>query len=72
MANIKIDDIKNTGAELFFDSESFMNDLGDDEMNLRGGDWSTFSGGCGTVGSNEWSTWSNGCRTVIIIDIQSQ
>ncbi len=61
MANIEINDLKSAGAELLIDSESFMNALGDDEMNLRGGDWSTFSRGCGSVQANEWSTFSNGC-----------
>lgn len=64
MANIEINDLKSAGAELLIDSESFMNALGDDEMNLRGGiaDWSTASNGCGSVGADEWSTVSNGCR----------
>ncbi|NEO68990.1 hypothetical protein [Moorena sp. SIO3H5] len=62
MANIKVNDLKPTGTELFLDTESFMNDLGDDEMSLRGGDWSTFSGGCGSVQADEWSTFSNQCR----------
>ena len=61
MANIEINDLKPAGAELLIDSESFMNALGDDEMNLRGGDWSTASNGCGSVLANEWSTVSNGC-----------
>ncbi|NEO66645.1 MAG: hypothetical protein F6J98_42250 [Moorea sp. SIO4G2] len=62
MAKIKINDINPTGAELFLDTESFMNDLGDDEMGIRGGDWSTTSHGCNSVTSNEWSTASNGCH----------
>lgn len=62
MANIEINDLKSAGAELLIDSESFMNALGDDEMNLRGGDWSMGSRGCGTVKPNEWSMASNGCR----------
>ncbi len=61
MANIKVDDIKIAGVELFLDSESFMNDLGDDEMNIRGGDWSTFTRGCCTVTEDEWSTFSRCC-----------
>ncbi len=32
MAKLKINDIKPTGAELFDDSESFMNDLSNDEL----------------------------------------
>lgn len=62
MANIEINDLKSAGAELLIDSESFMNALGDDEMNLRGGDWSMDSIGCGTVQPNEWSMKSRGCR----------
>jgi hypothetical protein len=61
MANIEINDLKSAGAELLIDSESFMNALGDDEMNLRGGDWSTTSNACGSVRADEWSTYSNGC-----------
>ena len=33
MANIKVNDIKPAGAELFADSESFMNELSQDETN---------------------------------------
>ena len=62
MANIEINDLKSAGAELLIDSESFMNALGDDEMNLRGGDWSTARRGCGSVRANEWTTVSEGCR----------
>ena len=62
MANIEINDLKSAGAELLIDSESFMNALGDDEMNLRGGDWSTTSNACGSVRADEWSTTSNACR----------
>ncbi|NEO41860.1 MAG: hypothetical protein F6J90_38280 [Moorea sp. SIOASIH] len=32
MANIKVKDIKPTGADLFNDSESFMNELSNDEL----------------------------------------
>ncbi|NEP54095.1 MAG: hypothetical protein F6K65_37015, partial [Moorea sp. SIO3C2] len=32
MAKIKIKDIKSTGADLFDDSESFMNELSNDEL----------------------------------------
>ena len=32
MAKIKIKDIKSTGADLFNDSESFMNELSNDEL----------------------------------------
>ena len=65
MADIKIEDIQFTGNDFFSDSETFMNDLSDDEMGIQGGeffaDWSTGSNSCNTV-NDEWSTWSNGCR----------
>lgn len=32
MAKLKVNDIKTTGTELFDDSESFMNELMDDEV----------------------------------------
>ena len=32
MANIKVNDIKPAGTELFLDSESFMNDVSNDEI----------------------------------------
>jgi hypothetical protein len=70
MADIKINDITITGAELFLDSETFLNDLGDDELNLRGGleVASSRSHYCGTVTVNELSTESIGCRTNIEAD----
>ncbi|NEP34868.1 hypothetical protein [Moorena sp. SIO3B2] len=37
MANIKIDDIKPTGAQLFIDTESFIKDLQDNELKVAGG-----------------------------------
>ncbi|NEQ83929.1 MAG: hypothetical protein F6K26_28225 [Moorea sp. SIO2I5] len=38
MANIKVNDIKPAGSELFGDSESFMQELSNDELNnLHGG-----------------------------------
>lgn len=61
MADIKINDLTITGAGLFLDSETFLNDLGDDEMNIQGGRWSTASDACCTVREDEWSTWSDGC-----------
>ncbi|BAY10902.1 hypothetical protein [Calothrix sp. NIES-2098] len=65
MADIKINDIKLNVAELFLDSESFLNELSNDELNLRGGMQiaSTKSYYCGTVTTNEFSTDSVGCRT---------
>ncbi|MEA5598440.1 hypothetical protein [Rivularia sp. UHCC 0363] len=38
MSTIKISDLHSTGAELFSDSESYMNELGDNELNdINGG-----------------------------------
>jgi hypothetical protein len=37
MSTIKIDDLRPTGAELFSDSESYMNELGDSELDIYGG-----------------------------------
>lgn len=65
MADIKLNDLKPTGAELFLDSESFMNDLSNDEMNLLGGlrlgIQSSDSITCGSVTGNETSTQSRTC-----------
>lgn len=30
-------------------------------VEVNGGDWSTWSGGCNSVTKNEWSTWSGSC-----------
>jgi hypothetical protein len=44
MANIKVNDIKPAGTELFDDSESFMNNLSDSEINnILGGGLLRFS-----------------------------
>ena len=37
MANIVVNDIKLAGAELFSDYETFISDLEDNELELRGG-----------------------------------
>lgn len=37
MANIAISDLRPTGSDLFFDSESYMKDLSDGELNIQGG-----------------------------------
>lgn len=37
MSTIKINDLRPTGAELFSDSESYMNELGDSELDIYGG-----------------------------------
>jgi len=41
MATIKISNLHQTGGELFHDSESYLNEITDDEMNLTvgGGTW---------------------------------
>ncbi len=38
MANIKIDELKPVGIELFADSESFMNEINENDVNyIKGG-----------------------------------
>ncbi|NES91861.1 hypothetical protein [Okeania sp. SIO2B9] len=37
MANINISDLRPAGADLFLDSESFMMDLSEEELDLTGG-----------------------------------
>ena len=37
MANINISDLRPAGADLFLDSESYLNDLTEGEMIVRGG-----------------------------------
>ncbi|MEH2166527.1 MAG: hypothetical protein V7K41_07605 [Nostoc sp.] len=37
MANISISDLRPTGYDLFFDYESYMKDLSDEELNIQGG-----------------------------------
>lgn len=37
MATIKIHDLNPTGSQLFSDSESYLNELTDDEININGG-----------------------------------
>ncbi len=43
MAKIKVNDINPTGADLFDDSESFMNELSTDELEQAMGGLSVFS-----------------------------
>ena len=44
MANINISDLRLAGADLFLDSESYLNDLTEGEMtNTFGGGWSLIS-----------------------------
>jgi hypothetical protein len=37
MATIKISDLHSVGSELFMDSESYLNELTDEELNTQGG-----------------------------------
>ena len=37
MANIKIHDLRPTGSELFHDSETFLNELTDEDLGVEGG-----------------------------------
>ena len=36
MSNIKVNDLKPAGTDLFYDSESFMKNLGEDELSISG------------------------------------
>ncbi|MEH1853590.1 MAG: hypothetical protein V7L11_18400 [Nostoc sp.] len=48
MANIKINNLNTAGSDLFNDSESFLNELTDSELNMtQGGSsiWCAFSAG---------------------------
>lgn len=40
MANITISDLRPAGSELFDDSENYLNDLTDDELNMTQGGYS--------------------------------
>ena len=43
MSNINISDLRPAGADLFLDSESYLNDLTEGEMiNIGGAGWSLF------------------------------
>lgn len=37
MASIKINDLRPTGSELFHDSETFLNELTEEELGVQGG-----------------------------------
>ena len=54
MADIKINDISFDGNDLFADSENFLDDLSNDDMNL-------IQGGLVDLASAGWSTISNHC-----------
>jgi len=43
MPTIKISDLHPTGSELFHDSESYMNELGDGELDIINGGFSPIS-----------------------------
>jgi len=46
MANITISELRPAGTELFLDSESFINELTDEELNLtKGGELAIFLAG---------------------------
>ena len=56
MANIKIDNLRPAGADLLSDSESYLTDLNQDELNVQGGlTWVTvvivLAGSCGAAAS---------------------
>ncbi|AFZ24512.1 hypothetical protein Cylst_2282 [Cylindrospermum stagnale PCC 7417] len=46
MANIKLNDIKPAGAELFTDAESFLNELNETDINKIIGGGSTYARTC--------------------------
>jgi hypothetical protein len=58
MATIIISDLCPTGSELFADSESYLNDLTDDELSLTQG------GSSPVCAAAVWSSW--GCVKVSI------
>ena len=48
MSNIKVNDLKPAGADLFADDEGLLNELGVDELgNIVGGKFSFICGGSG-------------------------
>jgi hypothetical protein len=51
MSDIKINDIKPVGAELFADPEGFMNELSDGELNNTKGGATNPTYGCTVVAS---------------------
>lgn len=54
MASVYISDLHSIGSELFSDSESFMNDLGDSELDATYGGISTLL--CTTITVNVLTT----------------
>jgi hypothetical protein len=59
MANISVNDIQPTGAELFSDLEGFMDELNDGELNsLAGG------GNCTAVATCQ-CTFAKGCNGIV-------
>lgn len=39
MANITISNLQSTGSDLFLDSENYLNELSEEELNIQGGYW---------------------------------
>jgi hypothetical protein len=60
MANITISELRPAGADLFSDSESYIHDLGDHELNNYGGfAWTVVAVGV-VVGWNLWKGYNAG------------
>jgi len=65
MANIKVSDLQPSGYELFSDSESFLSDISDNELQISGGDiawtdrtwhWTSLVPGSGLVVATVYTT----------------
>ena len=67
MANINISDLRPAGADLFLDSESYLNDLTEGEMLIFGGRWCVSfwccSGGGGSSPTCSWTCSLGACCT---------
>jgi hypothetical protein len=61
MATIKIFDLRPAGSELFSDSESYLNDLTDEELGLTQG------GSSPVCAAAIWSSW--GCARVVAYSV---
>lgn len=62
MANIEINELKPAGAELFSDSEGFMNELSDSELhNINGGAALFTRTWAATCGGSFTDTWARNC-----------
>jgi hypothetical protein len=65
MANIKISELQPAGSELFQDSESFLQELNDREMDVFGGNFSGFES---VVSANSGTVYSvNTIKTVSVV-----